>query len=130
MKTTFGHFLAYCLSQKSMDELTSIFHFSASERREMERFRQQAIEINASGGSATILNMIPTHECHCEHSFLQNNEGFFFALVFDNKNAAEFESRCLRLTRHLNDCYRCFEIFHHTMRDYYFKALELSKMKQ
>jgi hypothetical protein len=130
MKTTLGHFLAYCYSQKSMDDIEKSDQFSNSEKQEIERLRRRSIEVIASGNSNKILNMIPGKACHFEKSFLANNEDFFIALIFDSKNAAEFEHKCLHLFRHLNDCYRCFEIFHHTIRDYYFKSIELSNMRQ
>ena len=55
------------------------------------------------------------YPCSINQPFLENNEDFFIALFSDTKH----DDACIRLYKHMNDCYPCFEIFSQVLRDYY-----------
>jgi hypothetical protein len=76
-----------------------------------ERYRQ----LHSDGQLLKILDRLPGQPCLIDRPFLEGNEDFFIALFSNTKH----DEACIRLYKHMNDCYPCFEIFSQVLRDYY-----------
>jgi hypothetical protein len=62
---------------------------------------------------------LPKGSCAGEHPFLLDNRDFFIAYLMADTNGTPPLIDCAGLIHHLNDCYRCFEVFSQTLQAYY-----------
>ncbi|MBN1782204.1 hypothetical protein JW948_13815 [bacterium] len=69
-------------------------------------------------GTAQCASSIPDGFCSGHHPFLLNNHAFFVQYLQCRQNGDPAVD-CERLIRHLNDCYRCFELFCQTLHAYF-----------
>jgi hypothetical protein len=75
-----------------------------------ERFRGRAgLKSGESGETRP-----PEGECGQDRAYLDGNMDFFLDLL----TSSDHGSVCPGLIRHINDCYRCFEIYSGVMRGF------------
>lgn len=130
MEHTLGQNLAYLIAEKTAREMALWSHLSPSEKKQLESLQNRLKEIKSDDDVANFFADIPEFECQAEKSYLMNNKDFFLALFLIGPQDNDFGKDCMRLSKHLNDCYKCFEIFCHVTRDFYHKFQELSKHSQ
>ena len=94
-----------------------------------ERLKKLREHVNnfQSSGLDSILQKCPTGPCQTESPFLQENEDFFIALVMFKIRGEQNGKHCNPLIEHLNDCFRCFEVYSEVMRQYYSNSQNLQK---
>jgi len=64
-----------------------------------------------------LLNGVPDSRCNPESRLVGNKE-FFTAYLLEYRSNDEHQQHCKKLSRHLNDCFQCFEVFSDVVRDY------------
>lgn len=78
----------------------------------------------------SVFKDIPEYPCQTVKPFLENHSEFFLQLILSSQRGHDIDLDCNRLTKHLNDCYKCFQIFCNTMREYYNSLQQLSDEKK
>ncbi len=127
MEHTLGQNLAY-LAEKTFAEIAFWAHLSPSDKKQIEFLYQRLKEIKSDDDVAKLFADIPKFECQIEKTYLQDNQDFFLALLFIGpQNDDNFGKDCQRLSKHLNDCFNCFETFCLVIRDFYYKSKELNQ---
>jgi hypothetical protein len=68
---------------------------------------------------------IPNGSCYIDKPFLENNIEFFlrYLKIANISNSGYID--CNRFIKHLNDCYRCFDIYCDIMREYLLEKEQL-----
>ena len=116
-----GWALAHLQTEKNLSALQVSEADSDYLRYMRERYRQ----LSRDGKLIAVLEKLPDRPCLMNHPFLEGNEDFFIALFSKTKH----DEACIRLYKHMNDCYRCFEIFSQVLRDYYRQGEALHAVK-
>ncbi len=117
-KVSLGWALAHLQAEKKVQSA----QVSEADKDYLHKILKRYYLMKDNGRLHEALEELPTHTCSLDHPFLQNNEDFFIALFSDTKH----DEACIRLYKHMNDCYRCFEIFSQILRDYYHHGEELT----
>ena len=123
MEHNIGQILAYLEAETTVNEL----QLSVTEKNFFQSMHQRLHEMNIDNSSCNNWMKIPEHECQTEKSFLEDNNEFFLSLFLNAQKQVNFDQNCLQLSKHLNNCYSCFEVFCQVMRDYYYKSQELAQ---
>jgi hypothetical protein len=88
---------------------------AASGQGEMMRtLRERLSGLKASGTGGRGVSGLPEKECAQHGAYMEGNVDFFL----DHLLSRNRENACPGLIRHINDCYRCFEIYAGVMRGY------------
>jgi hypothetical protein len=126
---TLGQLLAFLVADNKGKNSIAWQQLSVTEKELLNSIFQRIEQIKSNNKVADIFGNLPLHQCKTKTAYLHDNEDFFLALFsFDSSDNNKYISKhCFRLSKHLNDCYRCFEIFSNVMRDYYFKFQDLSQ---
>jgi len=109
--TRMGWALAHLQTGQNRISLT----LSESENVYLTHMKERHRQLHSDGQLIKILDRLPGQPCFIGQPFLEGNEDFFIALFSEVKH----DEACIRLYKHMNDCYACFEIFSQVLRDYY-----------
>ena len=112
---SFGQALAYLKAIDSDQEQTSIKSLPESARNYIHELTGCKSKLNNEGIIKKLLTAIPEYTCQSTDPYLQNNREFFIALLV--MKSGHF--CCDQLTRHLNNCFNCFDVFCQVLRDYF-----------
>ncbi len=121
---TLGQALGFLKAEHDAEYSQDWHELSESERNYQELLRKRLKSIRANEKALEIFAGIPGEQCSRVKPHFADNEDFFLALFFINPQ----NGHCLRLSKHLNKCLSCFEIFSQVMRDYYQEYHELIKL--
>jgi hypothetical protein len=99
---------------------------SAPGENYLQALRERAQALSLPENFEVVFNALPVHRCETEKTFLAENEDFFLAYFLASSNPANGGNACLKLLKHLNDCFECFEEFSAVLQNYYHKFQELS----
>jgi len=124
MTISLGCKLAYIAYEQELGSDKIYTHMSRDELKSIEELKNKLKQIRSDDFSDDIFEHIPDSPCHSEQTFLLDNFGFFHSILL-NRTAIPSEKSCYRFTRHMNDCFQCFEEFCHVVRDFHFKYNEL-----
>ena len=119
-KPTLGWALAHLQTEKKQASA----QFSDADKDYLHKILSRYDSMKNNGSLNEALRALPTHSCSFDDLFVQNNEDFFIALFSNTKH----DEACIRLYKHMNDCYPCFEIFSQVLRDYYHCSEELASI--
>lgn len=72
-----------------------------------------------------IFATIPRCACNSDRPFLSENMDFFISFLLIGIDEADEKGRS-KLTKHLNDCFWCFELFTDVLRDYFFESEKIN----
>jgi hypothetical protein len=72
---------------------------------------------------------VPNRSCIVDRTFLEGNIDFFLYYLGIATVARDGCIDCGRLVKHLNDCYRCFDVYCNTLQEYFFEKERLSRQK-
>jgi hypothetical protein len=76
-------------------------------------------KLAALKSAAAAVPAVPDRACLVDKPFLEGNADFFLAYLGATRGMPRGFHECGSLTRHLNDCHRCFDIYCQTLRDYH-----------
>lgn len=76
--------------------------------------RERLRKLEASGTEGRGVQGLPEKECAQDAAFMEENADFFLDYLMGGGR----RDACPGLVRHINDCYRCFEIYSDVMRGY------------
>ncbi len=107
--------LGWALAHLQAERTTTSSQLTPSEQDYLEHMKDRFKLLNGNGKMVSLLENLPDRTCLINQPFLADNEDFFIALFSDTKH----DEACIRLYKHMNDCYPCFEIFSQVLRDYY-----------
>jgi hypothetical protein len=107
--------LGWALACLGAEEQGKSARFSPADRDYLYKIRGRCRSMKSNGRLSEALDTIPGQACSMGQPFLQQNEDFFIALFSDTRH----DEACIKLYKHLNDCYWCFEIFSQFLCDYY-----------
>jgi hypothetical protein len=93
----------------------------------IEEVRARLQGLNASGANASSGIAVPARACLVERAFLDGNIDFFLLYLGISKAAGTGCIDCVKLMKHLNDCYRCFDAYCGTLQEYYLERERLSR---
>jgi len=127
MESTAGKILAYLKTEKTTNKKNILKSISEKENYCLQSLRQQFEKISSQNLAPKIFEEIPEHECQTKQAFLKNNEDFFLCLILIDPEDDDFDKCCTRLSGHLNNCFRCFEIFCQVMVDFYYESQRIQK---
>jgi len=122
---TFGQALAYLEFEEKNGEPYSGSLLAEHELDCLTELKKRMQQLRQHKNNNEILGEIPDKMCQSEQTFLQDNIDFFLVLLFFQAQTKNRNDKCLKISTHLNTCYRCFEIFSQVMRNYYYKHKEL-----
>ena len=125
LRFSFGQALAILKFEHSSGRSTQI-DLSVENTERLKNLREHVKNFQASS-LESILQKCPTSSCQTESPFLQENEDFFIALVMFKIRDEQNGKHCNPLMEHLNDCFRCFEVYSEVMREYYSNSQNLQK---
>ena len=114
--------LGWALAHLQTEKKVAVAEFSEADKDYLDKILNRYDSMKNNGSLNKALEALPTHTCSFSHLFLQNNEDFFIALFSNTKH----DEACIRLYKHMNDCYPCFEVFSQVLRDYYHCGEELT----
>jgi hypothetical protein len=90
----------------------------SNQKNVVENIEKRLKIINSSKSSMFININIPNESCLIENPFMENNIDFFLLYlgiaICPNNKCID----CNKLIKHLNDCYRCFDLYCNTIREY------------
>jgi hypothetical protein len=127
MESTVGKILAYLKTERTTNKKNIFKSISEKEKNCLQSLRQQFGKINSQNIASELFQQIPEHECQTEQAFLENNKTFFLCLILIDPKDDDFDKCCTRLSSHLNNCFRCFEIFSQVMVDFYYESQKIHK---
>ena len=87
---------------------------SAGQKRTMQMLRDRLRERAQLKETDRPVPIIPGKECAQEGAYLEGNVDFFL----DHLMSRNLHTVCPKLIKHINDCYRCFEIYAGVMRGF------------
>ena len=120
-KPSLGWALAHLQTERKVESA----QFSEADKNYLHKIVSRYDSMKNNGSFYEALEALPTHTCSFDHLFLQNNEDFFIALFSNTKH----DEACIRLYKHMNDCYPCFEVFSQVLRDYYLQGEVLNSSR-
>ena len=111
-----GQALAYIRNvlNFSGDELEGL---SAQQRTYITNVHHRFVELS-SNRQDDVYTKIPHCSCPSDKPFLTENMDFFISFLLIGIDEADEKSHA-KLTKHLNDCFWCFELFTDVVRDYF-----------
>lgn len=118
MKLTLGQALAYLKAEQAIDEECHWQELTTVENDYLQSLRRKLQIRSETSQPQDVLEALPTGCCQVEASYLANNEDFFLISFLGQPPLEGTSDGCVWLSRHLNDCYRCFEEACQVMRDY------------
>jgi hypothetical protein len=118
---SFGQALAYLKVIDCNEELTSEGLLPESARDYIKELCRCKNELNDDGLIKKLFTKIPECTCQSEHPYLHDNKEFFIALLIIKSG----HYCCEQLTRHLNNCFNCFDVFCQVLRDYFHTSNDL-----
>ncbi|MFQ5708741.1 MAG: hypothetical protein ACE5HO_14895 [bacterium] len=117
-KLTLGRALAILKNNGSPEAVQSTISSQEAKLFQSLRDRRESL-LAAPEEVERVLQSIPPHCCREEQPRLHENTDFFVAYVLIEPRNGRNDNHYLRLMKHLNDCYRCFEEYSAILRDYY-----------
>ncbi len=114
-----GHRIALLAAEEKNKKLFMSKSLSSMEKDDLAFLVKSLAEITLDKNNESVFNHIPENPCQTVKPYLDNHVEFFLRLILMTERQDRLELDCGRLTRHLNVCYKCFQIFCNTMRDYY-----------
>ncbi len=87
---------------------------SAGRDETVGMLRERLRELEASGTEGRSVSGLPDKGCAQDPVFMEENADFFLDYLMGSGP----RHACPGLIRHINDCYRCFEIYSDVMRGY------------
>ena len=121
-----GFALAHLAVEITTERVSNWPELNEHQKNSLQTLRDRRQEILSNASVDRIFKAIPAYACQTEKTYLLNNEEFFIAHFLITTEDGKADKYCERLSRHLNDCYTCFELFCDVMRDYYSKFRQLS----
>lgn len=119
---TLGQTLALLKGEFDGEQI-EIDQLSSSNKHELQTLRDRMnVLMRSPKDAGRILQTITDTCCHSEKPQLAENADFFIAHVIVYPKASIMSNHCERLSKHLNDCFRCFEEYSKVMRDYYHQS--------
>jgi len=73
--------------------------------------------------------LIPKGSCLLDQPFLEDNIDFFILYLKIGRTNGIKGFDCVKLIQHLNDCYRCFDIYSNTLQEYFIEKEQLTRKK-
>ena len=120
---TFGEALAYLNAIDGNGKSLYLSSLPASAQdyiNNLSRFRD---DMNNEKTIIEIFRTIPEYACQSSKPYLSDNFKFFIALlIIKSENYS-----CGQLTKHLNNCYSCFDVFCHVLRDFFRASNDIIK---
>jgi hypothetical protein len=123
---TLGQLLAYLGAEVTDDKAHVMSQLSVGDEMYLQTLRKRIDEISSEDQAANIAVKIPKIRCQSEKPFLIKNEDFFLSLFVIGHQKGGNEKYCKQLSKHLNDCFQCFEFFTKVLQDYYLTIHELT----
>jgi hypothetical protein len=114
-----GQALAYVRNvlDVNTDELEGI---SPQQRSYLSAMQSRFIELSSKKPD-DIFKHIPRCSCNSDFPFLENNLDFFIAFLLIGIDENNVEDHA-KITKHLNDCFWCFELFTDVVRDFFYSS--------
>ena len=112
-----GQALGFLKTEQNRESPVNEPDIPEPEKKYLELLRNRLKLIDSNGRSTSILAQIPNQRCSLRKPYLMDNEDFFLVFFLSDPE----KHCCVQLSRHLNKCLGCFEIFSQVMRDYYHK---------
>ena len=70
---------------------------------------------------------VPDRSCLVDRPFLDGNVDFFLLYFGISRLAQTGCINCVKLMKHLNDCYRCFDAYCSTLQEYFLEKERLAR---
>ena len=101
----------------------------AIHRSSLETVKERLDLLNSSGPDVLPGAAVPDRSCLVDRPFLEGNIDFFLLYLGIASIARSGCIDCARLMKHLNDCYRCFDVYCSTLQEYFIEKERLSRQK-
>ncbi|MFQ5649321.1 MAG: hypothetical protein ACE5IY_05210 [bacterium] len=121
-----GHALAFLDAEVEKSKSFEAQQLSDAMMDYVQHLHKVRASILAENRVEGIFDAIPTTYCHSETAYLAGNEDFFVARFTIARVDAEESKPCQNLSKHLNDCFKCFTVFTEVLRDFYNKKQVLT----
>lgn len=122
---TFGQALAYLEFEEKNGESYAEAPLADHELECITELKEKISQLRQNKNYNDLLAAVPDNVCQGRQNFLSENVEFYLALIFFQDKNKNLNDACLKISTHLNTCYRCFEDFSQVMRNYYYKHKEL-----
>lgn len=97
-----------------------------SNQKSVEQFIEKRFNDITSSKYDMLLNInIPDGSCFVDRPFLENNIDFFLLYLGIVCSPNNGTIDCSRLMKHLNDCYRCFDVYCNTIQEFLLEKEQL-----
>lgn len=124
---TLGMALAHIDAEIKSETICNRSGLSETDANYLQSLRQRRESILSLDCTEKIFNALPKYCCQTELPHLAENIDLFIARFLIYPEEVHKSKLCKKLSKHLNDCFRCFEEFCQVLRDYYHTTQELSK---
>lgn len=95
----------------------------------LETVKMRLSILTSSGTEVSPVIIIPNGSCFVDKPFLEGNIDFFLLYLGIAHVAKDGCIDCSRLMKHLNDCYRCFDVYCGTLQEFFLEKEILSRQK-
>jgi hypothetical protein len=113
-----GKSLAIIANRQNNSSPDLIYDEKSNQKNVVEIIEKRLKIINSSKSSIFININIPKESCFIEGPFIENNIDFYLLYLGIAKSQKNKYIDCNKLIKHLNDCYRCFDAYCNTIREY------------